>query len=113
MSFPPAAPLVQETDRARGALYGLAIGDALGMPTQMLSRQQITQRWGPLLTGFEPAPPGHPIAAGLPAGSVTDDTEQAVLLGRLLLSGPVDPRELADGLVAVHAPTHPGDAIFG
>jgi ADP-ribosylglycohydrolase len=81
-------------------LYGLAIGDALGMPTQMLSRRQITQRWGPVLTGFEPAPPGHPIAAGMPAGAVTDDTEQAVLLGRLLLSGPVDPRELAAALVA-------------
>jgi ADP-ribosylglycohydrolase len=90
----------QSTDRARGALYGLAIGDALGMPTQMLSRQQVTKRWGPLLTGFEPAPPGHPIAAGMPAGAVTDDTEQAVLLGRLLLKGPVDPRELAAALVA-------------
>ena len=93
-------PSPQETDRARGALYGLAIGDALGMPTQLLSRQEITRRWGPLLSGFEPAPPGHPIAAGMPAGAVTDDTEQAVLLGRLLLSGPVDPRELADALVA-------------
>ncbi|HEX4398288.1 MAG TPA: ADP-ribosylglycohydrolase family protein [Trebonia sp.] len=72
-------------DRARGALYGLAIGDALGMPTQLLSRQQITARWGPLLTAFEPAPPGHPIAAGLPAGAVTDDTEQAVLLARMLV----------------------------
>jgi ADP-ribosylglycohydrolase len=91
---------VQQRDRARGALYGLAIGDALGMPTQLLSRRQITQRWGPLLAGFEPAPPGHPIAAGMPAGAVTDDTEQAVLLGRLLVSGPVDPRELAAALVA-------------
>jgi ADP-ribosylglycohydrolase len=81
-------------------MYGLAIGDALGMPTQLLSRPQITRRWGPLLAGFEPAPPGHPIAAGMPAGAVTDDTEQAVLLGRLLLSGPVDPRELAAALVA-------------
>ena len=72
-------------DRARGALYGLAIGDALGMPTQLLSRQQITERWGPLLTGFEPAPPGHPIAAGLPAGAVTDDTEQDVVLARMLV----------------------------
>jgi ADP-ribosylglycohydrolase len=70
------------------------------MPTQLLSRRQITQRWGPLLTGFEPAPPGHPIAAGMPAGAVTDDTEQAVLLGRLLLSGPVDHREFATALVA-------------
>jgi ADP-ribosylglycohydrolase len=100
MSCPPATPSALERDRARGALYGLAIGDALGMPTQLLSRRQITERWGPLLTGFEPAPSGHPIAAGMPAGAVTDDTEQAVLLGRLLLSGPVDPREFAAALVA-------------
>ena len=88
--------------RARGALYGLAIGDALGMPTQMLSRPQIVARWGTLLAGFEPAPPGHPIAAGLPAGTVTDDTEQAVLLGRLLVRGhgAVNTRELAQALVS-------------
>ena len=73
--------------RARGALYGLAIGDALGMPTQMLSRAEIVRRWGPLVPGFEPAPPGHPIAGGMPAGTVTDDTEQAVLLARLLVKG--------------------------
>jgi len=72
------------------------------MPTEMLSRPQIVARWGSLLTGFEPAPPGHPIAAGLPAGAVTDDTEQAVLLGRLLVAGrgTVDPRELAEALVS-------------
>jgi ADP-ribosylglycohydrolase len=88
--------------RARGALYGLAIGDALGMPTQMLSRDEIAERWGGFLHGFEPAPPGHPIAAGMPAGAVTDDTEQAVLLGRLLVkgNGTVDPRELAEALVS-------------
>ena len=87
--------------RARGALYGLAIGDALGMPTQMLSRAQIRDRYGTLLAGFEPAPPGHPIAAGMPAGRVTDDTGQAVLLARLLVNGhgTVDPGELASALV--------------
>ncbi len=87
--------------RAQGALYGLAIGDALGMPTQMLSRAEIRDRWGPLLPGFVPSPPGHPIAAGTPAGAVTDDTEQAILLGRLLVMGrgTVDPRELATALV--------------
>jgi ADP-ribosylglycohydrolase len=86
--------------RARGALYGLAIGDALGMPTQMLSRTEIVRRWGPLLPGFEPAPPGHPIAAGMSAGVVTDDTEQAVLLARLLVKGcgTIDPHELATAL---------------
>jgi ADP-ribosylglycohydrolase len=72
------------------------------MPTQLLSRPEIRDRWGDLLTGFEPAPPGHPIAAGMPAGTVTDDTEQAVLLGRLLVSGHgiIDPNEFAAALVS-------------
>ena len=82
-------------------MHGLAIGDALGMPTQLLSRERIRELYGPGgLTGFEPAPPGHPIADGMPAGSVTDDTEQAVLLGRLLVAGHghIDPREFASAL---------------
>ena len=92
--------IMETLTRARGALYGLAIGDALGMPTQMLSRAEIVRRWGPLLPGFEPAPPGHPIAGGMPAGTVTDDTEQAVLLARLLVKGRgrIDPHDLAAAL---------------
>ncbi|WP_369244232.1 ADP-ribosylglycohydrolase family protein [Streptomyces sp. R41] len=88
--------------RATGALYGLALGDALGMPTQMLSRPQITARYGPVLTGFHAAAPDHPLAAGMPAGAITDDTEQALLLARLLLDGDgrVDAAELARRLVA-------------
>ncbi len=93
---------MRRQDRARGALYGLAIGDALGMPTQMLSRPQIVERWGPLLTGFEAAPDDHPIAAGMPAGAVTDDTEQAVLLGWLLVEGDgrAEPGAVATALLA-------------
>ena len=88
--------------RALGALYGLAIGDALGMPTQSRSRPDIVARYGSLLTAFEPGPPGHPVAAGLPAGAVTDDTEQAVLLARLIVAGrgDIDPAELARALLA-------------
>ena len=92
-------------DRALGALLGLAIGDALGMPTQLQSRQQIVDAYGPLLPGFEPAPAGHPIAAGMAAGQVTDDTEQAVILAQVLIHGGglVDPQELAARLVAWEA----------
>ena len=88
--------------RALGALYGLAIGDALGMPTQMLSREQIVERYGRVLNGFHPAPADHPLAAGMPAGSVTDDTEQALLLARLLVdgAGKIDAAELARRLAA-------------
>ena len=73
-------------DSALGALYGLAIGDALGMPTQLMSRQAIAERYG-VLRGFEPAAADHPLAAGMAAASVTDDTEQAFLVARLLVEG--------------------------
>ncbi|GAA2072115.1 ADP-ribosylglycohydrolase family protein [Pseudolysinimonas kribbensis] len=87
--------------RALAALQGLAIGDALGMPTQLLSPDAIVERYG-AIEGFRAAVHDHPIAAGLPAGSVTDDTEQALLLGRLLLEtgGRVPAREWADRLAA-------------
>lgn len=87
-----------QQDRAAGSLYGLA----LGMPTQMLSRPQITARYGSVLDGFHPAAPDHPLAAGMSAGSVTDDTEQALLLAGLLVDsgGRIEPAELARRLVA-------------
>src|SRR5260370_880313 len=83
----------ESQSRAAGAMSGLAVGDALGMPTQSLPRAQIVARYGGLLGGFEPAPPDHPLAAGMPAGSVTDDTEQALLIAPLLIEGggPGDP----------------------
>jgi ADP-ribosylglycohydrolase len=77
---------VSGRDSALGALYGLAIGDALGMPTQMMSRAAIAKRYGSLRT-FEPADADHPLAAGMPAASITDDTEQALLVARLLIEG--------------------------
>ncbi len=83
-------------ERALGALTGLAIGDALGMPTQMMSREAIAARFG-RLTGFEPAAADHPLAAGMAAGRVTDDTEQALLVARALIAGRghIDPLVLA------------------
>ena len=76
-------PSAELLDRATGSLWGLAIGDALGMPTQLLSRREILRTYGEI-TGFEAPSASHPIAARLEAGAVTDDTEQAVLLGELL-----------------------------
>ena len=73
--------------RAAGALYGLAVGDALGMPTESLPRSQIIARYGPLLDWFRPGAADQPLAPGLPAGTVTDDTEQALLLAGLLIEG--------------------------
>ncbi|MFD1721096.1 ADP-ribosylglycohydrolase family protein [Amnibacterium endophyticum] len=89
---------MDRSDRALGALVGLAIGDALGMPTQTLSRDEIRAAGG--VTGFRDAPAEHPLAHGLPAGHVTDDTDQALLLADLLVEGRgrVDPAVLAERL---------------
>lgn len=88
--------------RALGALYGLAIGDALGMPTQSLARPAIEESFGTILEGFLPAAPDHPIAAGMVAGSITDDTEQALILAQLIVDGKgrVDGAEFARRLIA-------------
>ena len=88
-------------DRALGAFYGLALGDALGMPTQSFSRGQILTRFGHITT-LENAPADQPIAPGMIAGSITDDTEQAILVGQLLVEGQgnMDPHLLAQGLIA-------------
>ncbi|WP_313558519.1 ADP-ribosylglycohydrolase family protein [Miniimonas arenae] len=96
----PSPP--QTGQRAHGALLGLALGDALGMPTQGLPFEEVRARYGPLLTQLHPAPADHEIAAGLPAGRVTDDTDQALLLARLLLAGhgEVDQHRLAADLLA-------------
>ena len=86
--------------RALGAFYGLALGDALGMPTQSLSREQIRARFG-AITGLEDANADQPIAPNMPAGSITDDTEQAILVGELLVEGQgtIAPSVLAQRLI--------------
>ncbi|WP_206603761.1 ADP-ribosylglycohydrolase family protein [Bifidobacterium callitrichidarum] len=75
-------------DHAVGALLGLAIGDALGMPTQSMSPAQIRAAYGVRPVGaFVDACPNQPIAPDMRAGSVTDDTEQALLLAEQLIDG--------------------------
>ncbi|MER8381322.1 ADP-ribosylglycohydrolase family protein [Mesorhizobium sp. M1399] len=72
------------TDRAMGALVGGALGDALGMPTQLLSPARIAELYGHVEDFIAPFA-DHPVSKGLPAGTITDDTEQALLLGRILV----------------------------
>ncbi|MFV0244245.1 MAG: ADP-ribosylglycohydrolase family protein [Qingshengfaniella sp.] len=74
-------------DRACGTLLGLALGDALGMPSQTLPRAEITARYG-RITGLIDPFDGHPVSHGLIAGQVTDDTEQSFLLAKRLLADP-------------------------
>jgi len=89
-----------ERARALAALQGLAIGDALGMPTQSMSLAEIRRDHG-VIDDFVDAGPHQRIAHGMPAASVTDDTEQAVLVAELLIAGDgrIDPVRFAEALI--------------
>lgn len=76
---------MQMKDRATGAMAGLALGDALGMPTQSMSAEQICRYYGGPITKLMNAVPQQPIAPNMKAGAVTDDTEQAFVLAQRLI----------------------------
>lgn len=72
-------------DRYKGCLLGLAAGDALGMPVEGLTAEQIQEQFGQV-EDMMPAPPGH-FQFGLGPGQFTDDTLQALLLAECILEG--------------------------
>ncbi|MDR2252348.1 MAG: ADP-ribosylglycohydrolase family protein [Bifidobacteriaceae bacterium] len=88
-------------DRAHGALAGLALGDAMGMPTQSMSPAAIAREFG-VIAALRDAPSDQPITPSSRAGTVTDDTEQALVLARVLIEGggQIDPAKLAAALTA-------------
>ena len=68
------------------------------MPTQAMSPEQIRAVYG-TITGLVDGDASQPYAPGMPAGSVTDDTEQALLIASLLVRG----RGTSSGRVALDA----------
>jgi ADP-ribosyl-[dinitrogen reductase] hydrolase len=84
-----------DTDRVEGVLLGLACGDALGRPVEFKSSEQITAQHGTLT---EMVGNG---TWGKPAGTVTDDTDQALCIAESLVEcGEFDPEDIADRFVA-------------
>src|SRR5437870_10798311 len=71
------------------------------LPPQELDGPTAKPTLGPP-PDFRQAPAETPIPHGLPAGSVTDDTMQCLLIADLLLSGggTIDPHSLAEALAA-------------
>ena len=67
-----------------GGLYGQAMGDAWAMPA-LVHPDDTWQKFGGWIDDFLPAPDDHPVHSGLPAGRITDDTEQAFALAEAIL----------------------------
>lgn len=88
-------------DRTLGTVYGVALGDAMGMPGELWSRKHIQDHFG-RIDRFLDGPDGHFVVDGFVAGQVTDDTQQMMMLAESMLStgGTVDVVTLARDLVA-------------
>jgi ADP-ribosylglycohydrolase len=71
-------------DKTLGGLYGQALGDAWGMPAYF-DLYHTWKAYGGWITDLLPGPPDHPVHFGLPAGRITDDSEQAFSLARAFI----------------------------
>ena len=65
-------------DKIHGCLAGLALGDALGNPTEFLTPESIRDEYG-WVENFVPSAAWHPHHI-MPPGSITDDTGQALAI---------------------------------
>ncbi|QDX41167.1 ADP-ribosylglycohydrolase family protein [Salarchaeum sp. JOR-1] len=82
-------------DNARGVLLGLACGDALGRPVEFAAASEISAEYGRLDEMV-----GHG-TWNQPAGTITDDTEQALCIARSLVEHQgFDPADVAERFVA-------------
>ncbi len=74
-------------DKIKGALYGLAIGDALGGTTEFMNKAEIEKRYGRVTEiiggGFWQLEPGE----------TTDDTAMTIAVARGILANPENPIE--------------------
>jgi len=71
-------------ERAYGCLVGSAIGDAMGMPASFMSPDQIRRVYG-RISDFLPPDQEQEAHGSLPKGSITDDTEESLIVADVLL----------------------------
>lgn len=77
--------MAKDLDRVRGALYGVAVGDALGAPLEFLSESEITERYERVT---------EMLGGGwlhLEPGEVTDDTQMTLCVARGIVENPGNP----------------------
>lgn len=67
-------------DRIAGALYGQALGDAMGMPAELWGIKKTRQFFGKPITELLDGPKENDVAFNYKKGQFTDDTGQALVL---------------------------------
>lgn len=67
-------------DKIAGALYGMALGDAMGMPSELWSKERALKFFGKKIDRFLDGPKESEVAFNYEYGQFTDDTGQALVL---------------------------------
>lgn len=88
-------------DKIAGALYGMALGDAMGMPAELWGRKRVKDYFG-RIEGFLDGPAENDVAFNYKKGQFTDDTGQALVLLDSIWSTGYDPdtRDIAARMLA-------------
>ena len=83
-----------------GCLYGQAIGDAMGMPSELWPKSKV-ESYFVWINRFLPGPSENIAAAGFKAGEFTDDTYQAIALMDAIntCNGKIDPLKIAENIL--------------
>lgn len=71
-------------EKMLGALYGAAIGDALGAPTELRNTNQILETFGRYVKEYTLAP-NDTFARDYPAGTITDDFSMSYYLMQAII----------------------------
>ena len=89
---------VSLSSAVRGALWGVSLGDAYGMPMEMWTREKIRSVFG-RVEGLLPGHPENAISHGRLAGETTDDSAFTRLVCDLLIrDGDIDPMKFVSGV---------------
>ena len=67
-------------DKIAGVIYGMALGDAMGMPAELWGRNRAKKFFGGTITEFLDGPQENDVAMYYKKGQFTDDTGQALVL---------------------------------
>lgn len=87
-------------DKIAGTLYGMALGDAMGMPSELWSRRKVKEYFGKI-EGFLDGPKENETAFNFVKGQFTDDTSQALIILDSLFENnfKVNPHDIANRML--------------
>lgn len=92
--------MTQQQNRIAGVFYGQALGDAMGMPSELWPRARIRQHFG-WIDRFLPGPAENSAACYFGQAVFTDDTAMALALAEAIIShnGTIHPETIAANIL--------------